>query len=175
MKGGINMQETKPRFASEKKVKPIPEGFHSVTPYLSIKGASQAIEFYKKAFGAQERERVNGPDGNTVAHAELMIGNSIIMLADEMPQHGNQSPTSLKGTPVSLAIYVNDADPVFKQAVSAGATVLKPMEDQFFGDRAGFLQDPFGHKWGVMTHIEDVSPEELKKRMSAECAKSQNK
>ncbi len=169
------MQETKPRFTTQQKVKPIPEGFHSVTPYLSIQGAARAIDFYKQAFDAQEKVRMSGPDGKTVAHAELLIGNSIIMLSDEMPEHGNQSPASLKGTSVSLAIYVNDADRVFKQAENAGAKVLKPVEDQFFGDRAGFLQDPFGHRWAVMTHIEDVSPEEMKKRMAAECAKGTQK
>ena len=109
---------------------------------------------------------------STIAHAEIAIGNSIIMLADEMPGHGNQSPTTLKGTPISLAVYVEDADLVFKRAVEAGATVTMPLADQFYGDRAGSVQDPFGHKWMIMTHIEDVSPEHSKKRMAAESAKN---
>lgn len=165
------MQETKPRFSTGTKVKPVPEGFHSVTPYLSIRGAAEALEFYKKAFGAQERVRMAGPDGKTVAHAEITIGDSIVMLSEEMPEHGNQSPASLKGTPVNFALYVQDADSVFKRAVAGGATVLMPIADQFYGDRAGCVRDPFGHKWTIMTHIEDVSPEEMKKRLAAECAK----
>jgi PhnB protein len=169
------MPETKPRFSSEKKVRPIPEGFHSVTPYLSIKGASQAIDFYKKAFGAKERYRMADTDGKTVAHAEIIIGNSIIMLSDEMPQHGNQSPITLKGTPVNLIIYVEDADSVFKSAVDAGATITMPIADQFYGDRAGSVQDPFGHRWMIMTHKEDVSPEEMQKRMAAQSAKMAQK
>ena len=135
-----------PRFSIGTQVKPIPEGFHSVTPYLSISGAAKAIEFYKKAFGAQERNRMDGPDGKSVAHAEISIGNSIIMLSNEMPQHGNKSPATLKGTPIKLAVYVQDCDAVFKRAVDAGATVTMPMADQFYGDRAGGVQDPFGHK-----------------------------
>jgi PhnB protein len=169
------MPETKPRFSTGSQVKPIPDGFHSVTPYLCVKGAAKAIDFYKKALGAQERYRMEGPDGKTVAHAEIVIGNSIVMLSDEMPGQGNQSPVTLKATPVSFVIYVQDADAVFKRAVDAGAAVTMPIADQFFGDRAGSVQDPFGHKWMIMTHIEDVSPEEMKKRMAAQSAKmSQN-
>src|SRR5438477_6691031 len=146
-------------------VKPIPEGFHTLTPYLAVKGASQAIDFYKKAFGAKERFRLPGPDGKTVGHAEMIIGDSIIMLADEMPQYGNSSPQTLKGTPVNLALYVEDADTAYKRALDAGATVLRPIADQFYGDRAGCVQDPFGHKWTLMTHKEDVPPEEMKRRL----------
>jgi PhnB protein len=169
------MKETKPRFSSDSRVDPIPDGFHTVTPYLSIQGASQAIDFYKRAFGAEERYKMEGPDGKMVAHAEIVIGNSIIMLADEMPEHGNRSPTTLKGTPVSLAIYVQDADAVFKRAVDAGASVIMPIADQFYGDRTGSVQDPFGYKWLIMTHKENVPPEEVKKRMTAEYAKMTQK
>ena len=169
------MRETKPRFSTSSPVKPIPEGFRSVTPYLSIRGAAQAMDYYKRALGAKERYRFPGPDGKTVAHAEMTIGDSIIMLSEEMPEHGNQSPTTLKGTPVNFAVYVQDADKVFKRAVDAGATVVRPIADQFYGDRAGCVQDPFGHKWTIMTHIEDVSPEGMKKRMAAECTKMAQK
>jgi PhnB protein len=152
-------------------VKPIPEGFHTLTPYLSIRGAAQAIEFYKRAFGATERFRMPGPDGKTVGHAEIVIGDSIVMLADEFPQFGNNSPQTLNGTPVCFGLYVKDADAAYQQAVEAGATVLKPIADQFYGDRAGTVQDPFGHRWTLMTHKEDLSPEELNARLAAECAK----
>jgi PhnB protein len=165
------MSETKPRFSTDPQVKPVPQGFHTVTPYLCVKGAAKAIDFYKKALGAQERYRMEGPDGKTVAHAEIVIGNSIVMLSDEMPEQGNRSPATLKATPVSFIIYVQDADAVFKRAVDQGATVTMPIADQFYGDRAGGVQDPFGHKWMIMTHIEDVSPEEMKKRMSAQFVK----
>jgi PhnB protein len=165
------MQETKPRFSASTRVRPIPEGFHSITPYLSIKGAAQAIEFYKKAFGAQERHQFMDPDGKTVRHAEIAIGDSIIMLGEEMPEHGNPSPAALKGTPVGFGVYVQDADAMFKRAVDAGAKVTMPIADQFWGDRAGGVQDPFGFKWNIMTHIEDVPSEEMKKRMAAQSAK----
>ncbi len=152
-------------------VKPIPDGFHTLTPYLSVKGAAQAIEFYKRAFGATERCRMPGPDGQTVGHAEIVIGNSIVMLADEFPEFGNTSPQTLKGTPVSFALYVEDADAAYQRAVGAGATVLRPIADQFYGDRAGTVEDPFGHRWTLMTHKEDVAPEELKTRLAAMYAK----
>ncbi len=154
-----------------KKIKAIPDGFHSVTPYLSVKGGAQAIDFYKQAFGAKERYRLPGPDGKTVGHAEIVIGDSIVMIADEMSEYGNKSPQTLNGTPVNLAVYVQDVDVVFKRAVDAGATVVTPLKDQFYGDRAGCLQDPFGHRWSLMTHREDVSPEEMKKRLPAEYEK----
>ena len=155
-------------------VNPIPEGFHTVTPYLSVRGAAEAIEFYKKAFNAQERFRMPGPDGKSIGHAEIVIGNSIIMLADEFPDCGSISPQALNGTPVGLVLYVEDADAMFHQAIAAGATVWQPLEDKFYGDRAGGVTDPFGHKWNLMTHQEDVSPEEISRRFQEECAKHQS-
>ena len=152
-------------------VKPIPDGFHTLTPYLSVKGAAQAIEFYKRAFGATERCRIPGPDGKSVGHAEIVIGNSIVMLADEAPACGSTSPQTLKGTPVPFALYVEDADTVYQRAIEAGATVLRPIADQFYGDRAGTVQDPFGHNWTLMTHKEDLSEEELNTRLAAIYAK----
>lgn len=151
-------------------VQPIPKGFHSVTPYLSIKGAAQAIEFYKKAFGAHERFRMMTPDGKSVGHAEIVIGNSIVMLADEFPGC-NQSPQRLGGTPVGFVVYVEDADSYFNRAVAEGAKVKFPLENKFYGDRAGSVTDPFGHEWTFMTHVEDVPPEELRRRAEAEFAK----
>jgi len=147
-------------------VKYIPEGYNSVTPYLIIKDASQAIEYYKRVFGANVIVRMDGPNG-TVGHAELQIGNSKIMLADENPSmgQGHTSAATMGGSPVSLYLYLPDVDKVFNRAVSEGAKVLKPVQDQFYGDRSGFLQDPFGHLWGIATHVEDVSPEELNERM----------
>ncbi len=148
------------------KVSPIPQGFHSITPYLVIKGAAQAIEYYKKVFGATEVVRMPGPDGK-VGHAELRIGDSLIMLADENPSmgQGHSSATTIGASPVSLYLYIPDVDRVFEKAVAEGAKVLRPVQDQFYGDRSGFFQDPFGHLWGVATHVEDVSPEEMKERM----------
>lgn len=147
------------------KVSPIPKGFHSVTPYLVINGAAKAIDYYKKVFGATEVFRMDGPDGK-VGHAELQIGDSRIMLADENPNmgQGSISASSLGATPVSLYLYVPDVDRVVERAVAAGAKTLKPVEDQFYGDRSGFLQDPFGHLWGIATHVEDVSPQEMEER-----------
>jgi PhnB protein len=152
-------------------LKSIPDGFHTVTPYLAIKGAAQAIDFYKRAFGAQERLRVPGPDGKSIGHAEIVIGDSILMLADEMPEYGNRSPQSLNGTPVFFGLYVPDADASFQRALAAGAKVIKPLADQFYGDRTGTVQDPFGFIWTLMTHKEDVEPEELNRRLTAEYAK----
>jgi PhnB protein len=152
-------------------VQPIPEGYPSLIPYLSVRGAARAIEFYTQAFGARERYRLPGPDGTTVGHAELEIGDSLIMLADEMPAYGNRSPQSLDGTSVSFALYVEDVDAAFARAVGAGATVLQPVENRFYGDRAGTVADPFGHQWSLMTHIENVPPEEMEKRVAAEYAK----
>ena len=148
------------------KVSPIPEGFNSVTPYLVIKGAAQAIEYYKKVFGATEVFRMDGPDGS-VGHAELQIGTSRIMLADEKPNmgEGHASASTMGGSPVSLYLYIADVDKVVERAAAEGAKILKPVQDQFYGDRSGFIQDPFGHYWGVATHVEDVSPEELEERM----------
>jgi PhnB protein len=148
------------------KVSYIPKDYHSVTPYLIVKGAAQAIEYYKKVFGAVETVRMNGPNG-TVGHAELKIGDSNIMLADENPQMGlgHTSAGSIGGSPVSLYVYLPNADEVVKRAQTEGAKILKPVQDQFYGDRSGFIQDPFGHLWGIATHVEDVSPEEMKERM----------
>lgn len=150
------------------KVKAIPEGWHSVTAYISVKGAVEAIEFYKNAFGAKETGRLLMPDGS-IGHAELEIGDSKIMLAEENEQWGNLSPQTIGGTPVSLCIYVEDVDAVFAKALQAGAKVTGEMvvKDQFYGDRTGGITDPFGHQWSIMTHIEDVSFEEMQKRMSA--------
>jgi len=141
----------------------IPEGYHSVTPYLIIKGAAKAIEYYKNVFGATEVQRMEGPDGR-VGHAELQIGDSRIMLADEYPEMGYRSAESIGGSPVSLYVYLPDCDKVVEKAAAEGAKILKPVADQFYGDRSGFIQDPFGHFWGVATHTEDVSAEEIEKR-----------
>ncbi len=148
------------------KVNPIPEGYHSVTPYLSIKGAAKAIDYYKQVFGATELFRMAAPDGK-IGHAEIKIGNSPIMLADEFPEMEFVSPQTLGGSPIGLMIYVDDVDTMFNQAISAGATEVKPLQDQFYGDRSGTLKDPFGHVWTVATHVEDVAPEELQKRAAA--------
>lgn len=143
--------------------KAIPERYHSVTPYLVIKGAADAIEFYKRAFGATEIMRMASPGGN-IAHAEITIGDSTIMLADEFPEMGHRSPQSIGGTGVSLMVYLEKVDDVFKRAIAAGAKELQPVKDQFYGDRSGTLRDPFGHEWTVATHIEDVPPEEMRRR-----------
>ena len=146
------------------RVRPIPDGYHNVTAYLIVKGAAVAIEFYKKVFGATERVRMPGPDGR-VGHAELQIGDSHIMLADEHPEMNIVSPTTLGNSPVHLLLYVNDVDATFNLAVANGAKAIRPVADQFYGDRTGTLDDPFGHKWTIATHKEDVSPEEMKRRM----------
>ena len=148
------------------KVHYIPKGYNSVTPYLIVKGAAQAIEYYTKVFGAKEIVRMPGPGGR-IGHAELEVGNSHIMLADENPSMGpgHTSATTVGGSPVSLYVYLPDVDSVVKTAVAEGAKILKPVEDQFYGDRNGFIQDPFGHLWGIATHVEDVSPQEMKERM----------
>src|SRR5216684_2657647 len=146
------------------KVKSIPDGYHSITPYLVIKGAAAAIEFYKKAFAAVEFVRMPQPDGR-VGHAELKIGGSVIMMADEYPEIEAVGPKTLGNSPVGLLLYVEDVDAVFAKAVSLGAVIKKPLADQFYGDRSGTVEDPFGHKWTIATHKEDVAPEEMKKRM----------
>jgi PhnB protein len=150
------------------KVKAIPEGWHSLTAYISVKGAEDAIEFYKKAFGAKETGRLSMPDGS-IGHAELEIGDSKIMIAEENEQWGNLSPQTIGGTPVSLCIYVEDVDAVFAKALQAGAKVTGEMvvKNQFYGDRTGGITDPFGHQWSIMTHIEDVSFVEMQTRMNA--------
>ena len=147
-------------------VKPIPDGYHAVTPYLIVDGAAKAIEFYTKAFGAIELFRLAGPDGK-LGHAELLIGDSHVMLADEHPAIGARGPRSIGGSPVSLMLYVEDVDAVVTKAVSLGAKLIRPVADQFYGDRSGGLEDPFGHSWHVATHKEDVSPEELQRRAAA--------
>jgi PhnB protein len=147
-------------------VKSIPEGYHSLTPYLIVAGAATAIEFYKSVFGAVERMRLGGPDGR-IGHAELTIGNSIVMLADEHPEMGALAPPTVGGTPVGLHVYLEDVDAVAAKAVAAGATLKRPVENQFYGDRLGSLVDPFGHLWHISTHIEDVSPEEIGRRAAA--------
>jgi PhnB protein len=148
------------------KAKPIPDGYHSVTPYLIVKGAAAAIDFYKLAFGATELMRLPGPDGK-VGHAEIRIGDSPVMLADEHPEVGAVSPQTLGGSPVHMLIYVEDVDARFAQAIAAGAKELRPVKDQFYGDRSGTLKDPFGHMWTIATHTEDVTHEEMQKRMEA--------
>jgi PhnB protein len=145
------------------KVHYIPKGYGSVTPYLIIKGAAKAIDYYKNVFGATEIMRMPGPDGR-IGHAELQIGDSRIMLADEFPEMGYRSAESIGASPVSLLVYLPDCDQVVAKAVAEGAKILKPVEDQFYGDRSGFIQDPFGHLWGIATHKEDVSPQELEER-----------
>ncbi len=147
-------------------VQPIPDGYPRVIPYLSVDGASAAIDFYTTVFGATERMRMDAPD-NKVGHAELEFGDSLIMLADTFPDMGNQSPAAIGGTPVTVMVYVEDVDAVFGRAIDAGATVERELEDQFYGDRGGQFVDPFGHKWFVATHVEDVSPEEMDQRAAA--------
>jgi len=146
-------------------VKPIPEGSHSVTAGLVVRGARKAIEFYKAAFGAQELSAAPGPDGKSIMHAEILIGDTKIYLGDEAPEMGAVSPQALGGSPVSLNIYTEDCDAMFKRAVAAGATVKMPLADQFWGDRYGKIADPFGHQWGIATHKEDLSPQEMERRM----------
>ena len=144
----------------------IPEGYHSVTPYLVVDGAARAIDFYVQAFGATEVMRMPGPGGK-IAHAEIRIGDSHVMLADEHPEQGHRGPKSVGGTPVGILLYVEDVDAMFRKAISLGATETRPVEDQFYGDRSGSLTDPFGHNWMISTHVEDVSPEEMDRRMKA--------
>jgi len=148
---------------------PIPEGYNSVTPYLVVDDAAKAIEFYKKAFGADEKFRM--PMGDRIGHAEIKIGDSFVMLADEFPDMDHLGPKSRGGTTVSLLLYVNDVDSAFKTAIDAGAKELRPLENQFWGDRMGSLTDPFGHQWSLATHVEDVSEEEMESRMKAFSAK----
>jgi PhnB protein len=162
-------KKTAPKKTAPKKtakVKPIPSGYHSATPYLIVDGAGRAIEFYKRAFGAKELMRIPAP-GDRVGHAEVRIGSSVIMLADEHPEMDARGPRHYGGSPVSLLLYVADVDKQFQQALTAGGTEVRPVADQFYGDRAGTLKDPFGHTWHIHTHKEDVSPAELNRRMAA--------
>jgi len=147
-------------------VKPIPEGYHNVTPYLFVRSAASAMDFYKSVFGATEVVRMAGSNGK-IMHAELRIGDSIVMLADENPPTGVMSPQTVGGFSVGLHLYVESVDAVIQKAVENGAKLLRPIKNQFYGDRSGSLLDPFGHMWSVATHVEDVSPEEMRKRMSA--------
>jgi PhnB protein len=144
-------------------VKPIPEGYHALTPSVAVESAAQAIEFYKRAFGATERMRMPGP-GDTIAHAEIEIGDSVLMLSDPFPQSSVKPPKELGGTSVGIFLYVDDVDEVVQQAIDAGGKVTMPVEDQFWGDRFGIVADPFGHQWMIATHKEDVTPEEMKVR-----------
>ena len=144
-------------------VQPIPEGYPRLSPYLCVDGAARAIEFYSDVLGATERMRMDGPDGR-IGHAELELGNSVIMLADEYPDMGFLSPTRIGGTAVTLHAYVEDVDAVFERALAAGAKALRPVENQFYGDRSGQFEDPFGHRWNVASHVEDIDPEEMARR-----------
>ena len=146
--------------------KPVPEGYRTATPYLIVKGAADALEFYKRTFGATEMLRMADSQGS-VGHAEIRIGDSVIMLADEHPSMGYRGPRTLGGSSVSILLYVEDVDSVFERAVKAGGRSLRPVADQFYGDRSGTLEDPFGHVWTVATHVEDVPPEEMKRRAEA--------
>ncbi|HEV2021041.1 MAG TPA: VOC family protein [Terriglobales bacterium] len=148
------------------KVKATPDGYHTATPYLIIQGAAAALDFYKKVFGATEIMRMAQPEGK-IGHAEIRIGDSVVMLADEVPQMGYRGPKSLGGSPVSLMLYVEDVDAAVARAVAAGAKLTQPVQDKFYGDRNGVIEDPFGHVWTIATHTEDVSPEEMDKRMAA--------
>jgi PhnB protein len=147
-----------------KKVQAIPAGYHAVTAYLGIKSAGEAIEFYKRAFGAKEVVRIPGPNG-TIGHAEIKIGDSLVMLADESPDMGFLGPHSRGGTTIQLHLYVRDVDATVEKAVAAGGKLTRPLEDKFYGDRAGTIEDPYGHVWYIATHTEDVPPKEMKRRM----------
>ena len=147
-------------------VNPIPDNYPRVIPYLTVDGAAAALDFYARVFDAQERVRMDAPGGK-IGHAEIEIGSGLVMLADTFPDMGNAAPVSLGGTPVTVMVYVEDVDATFKRAVDAGATVDRPVENQFYGDRAGQFTDPFGHKWFIASHVEDVSPDEMEKRAAA--------
>ena len=149
-----------------KAARAIPQGYHTVTPSLMVAGAAKAIEFYKKAFGAEEVMRFPGPDGKLM-HAEIRVGDSVIMLGDEMPEHGARGPKSIGGTPVSFFVYQDNVDAAWKRAKDAGATEIMPLIDQFWGDRAGCLEDPFGHHWWLAQHVEDLTPDEIKRKADA--------
>jgi PhnB protein len=161
-------KKTAKRAAPKRAARPsaIPKGYHSVQPYLIVDGAAKALAFYKAAFGAKERLRFPGPGGR-IGHAEIQIGDCVVMLADEAPDHGAYAPGKFGGSPVSLMIYVPNVDAVVKQAVAAGGRLTREVKDQFYGDRSGGIDDPFGHHWHISTHIEDVSPKEMDRRMKA--------
>jgi PhnB protein len=162
----IEDERTKP--AAKSRVKPIPDGMTAVTPHLICAGAADAIEFYKKAFDAEEDQRLNGPGGKLM-HASIRIGDSVVMLVDEFPEWGSLGPKSLNGSPVVIHLYVKDADAVVEKAVRAGAKITMPLEDTFWGDRYGKLEDPFGHQWSIATRIRDVSPEEMREAAAKMC------
>lgn len=147
-------------------IDPIPEDYRTITPYLCVRGAAAAIDFYTRVFGAKERMRMPAPDGR-IGHAELTVGDSVLMLSDEYPEMEIRSPKSIGGTAVTLSIYVEDVDDVVGRAVKAGATLRREVQDQFYGDRSGQVEDPFGHVWSVQTHVEDVSPDEMQRRAAA--------
>lgn len=147
-------------------VKPIPEDYPRVVPYLHIDGAGAAIDFYTEVLGATERMRMPGETPDKIGHAEIQIGDAVIMLADEAPDMDIRGPRSVGGTPVTLCVYVEDVDAVVERATAAGARTLRPVEDQFYGDRTGTFEDPFGHQWNIMSHVEDVDPEEMQRRMA---------
>jgi PhnB protein len=153
-------------------VKPIPDGYPRVTPYLIVDGGDAAIRFYTEVLGAKERMRMGGPDGK-VGHAELELGESVIMLADEHPEMGARSPKSVGGSPVSLHVYVEDVDAVFQAALAAGASETNAVTDKFYGDRSGEFEDPFGHRWSIATHVEDVPPDEMERRANEVAAQAQ--
>ncbi len=153
---------------SPQHIKPIPDGMYTVTPHLVCAGAAEAIEFYKKAFNAVDMGQLAGPQGKLI-HAMIRIGDSVVMLVDEFPEWGSFGPKSLKGTPVTLHLYVEDADSFAKQAIEAGASIIMPFADMFWGDRYGILEDPFGHRWSIATHIRDVSPEEMEQAARQAC------
>ena len=148
-------------------VKPIPDGYPQVSPYLSVDDAGAAIDFYSSVLGAKERMRMADPDGR-IGHAELQLGDSVIMLADEYPEIGIRGPKAIGGSPVTLSVYVEDVDAVFDRAIAAGAKSLRPLKNEFYGDRSGQFEDPFGHRWSVASHVEDVSPEEMERRSATE-------
>jgi len=152
--------------AAKKKVKPIPDGYHTLTPYMIVDGAAAALDFYKRAFGAKNALSIDGPGGK-IMHCEFVIGDSKFMMADEFPEKGARSPKTYNGSPISLHLYVPDVDSRFQKAVAAGATVKRPLTDQFYGDRSGTVIDPFGHTWHISTHVEDVTPAEMERRMAA--------
>jgi PhnB protein len=156
-------------------VKPVPDGYHTITPYIIIKDAERAIEFYKKSFNAEERHRMYGPDNKTIMHAEIIIGDSAIMLSEESKERKCFSPQSVRGNPVWLYVYVKDVDSTFNQAVSEDATVLEPVNDAFWGDRVGSLKDPFGYQWSIATHKKDLSLDEIKKAAEGFCAEMSKK
>lgn len=158
--------KAKPKARKSKRVQPIPAGYHSVTPYLVVNGAAAALEFYKNAFGAKEKVRMPEPSGR-IGHADILIGTSHVMLADENPAMNARAPQSGTTPPTSVVLYVKDVDKVFERAVNNGARVERPLENQFYGDRTGTLIDPYGHRWHIHTHIEDVSPKEMQRRMQA--------